>query len=261
MISLTNHPIGTYAKLLIQNNPTLVTIINDKTRYVKEQIHGESNTEIILTDQQINDALNGPFQSFFKCYLNALAKIAKVTLALNLSNDDLFKEKDFEEPVDHGIPAHLLATLDFSTINQVEKSFTENVREHFVSLEAIIDDWTQSVLSAMQQHQIPLSDREIQDFAINEPISELNNRFIDLKLELPKLKKGPFDFQEYFTLKSTLAIQSALGRSHQASTSAEINTHLQKLKSPLSSVFETEEKLVAQLKDDLETLLKPIVTA
>jgi len=87
------------------------------------------------------------------------------------------------------------------------------------------------------------------------------NRFIDLKLDFPKLKKGAFSFRAYFTLKTTLSIQSALSRLHEPNTTKDIQQVLQKLKPDLKAIQEAEKTLCQSQQAALDEITRPIAIA
>src|SRR3990167_5255116 len=112
MLDLKTHYIGTYARNLIADWPLITRLIREKTEWTKDTISKQENPEINATpnvgvrdDQQIDDALNGPFQDFFHTHLAAHANIARFEAAHTFMKDDLFKESDNVDDFALGIPA------------------------------------------------------------------------------------------------------------------------------------------------------------
>lgn len=258
MMTLTNHPIGTYAKALIQDWPTMADYILQKTQFVKDIVHAEtsspSDADKLLTKQSINDAFNGPFQTFFKCHLGALAKIMKATIALTLFKEDVLKKKDFDAPVDYGVPEYVLHQVEFSDLKKMKKTLDEHTQEHFAQWEGQIDAWQESLLLCLQQNNLPLNEIETQDFIQNEPITEINNRFTDLKIEIPKLKKDAFNFHQYFILKLTLTAHSALSRQHLSNTTKDISQAIQCAHPILKTIKNTEKELIEAQKKAIDEI-------
>ena len=81
MLTITPHFISTYAKSLVADWSVIHNFIKEDTIWIKDRLH--SNSASILTTKQINDALNGPFQTFFRTHLKAYALISKIETALN----------------------------------------------------------------------------------------------------------------------------------------------------------------------------------
>ncbi len=131
---------------------------------------------------------------------------------------------------------------------------TELTKEHFAQWESAIETWAKSLLQDLKKNNVTLSDLELQEFMINQPISELNDRFLNLKITLPKLSKSNFDFEQYFTLKTTLAIHSALSRSQLPNTESAIEKIFKTLNSTLKSIHQTEK----ELSQAQETVLKEL---
>src|SRR3990167_10684279 len=108
MIEIQNHFTGTYAKNLLADWTVITQLIHQETAWVKDTINkqNESNakTASLLTDQQINDALNGPLQQFFIPHLQAYVAISKVETALTITKDDFFKENESAIENTLGIP-------------------------------------------------------------------------------------------------------------------------------------------------------------
>lgn len=262
MIDLKNHFFSTYAKALIQDWKTIAAMIDKQSKLVKEAVHQKESepTSLLFSDRQLNDAFNGPYQHFFKQHLSAYAKIRQIELALMITKGDVLKEKDIETDISHPVPKKLIDRLEFSDLKQYRESLDTLTQDHFTQWESHVLSWTESLISEMEKNQCPLSDLENYDILQNEPMSELNNRFIDFKLELPKLKSDALNFQQYFQLKATLAIHSALSRMHQANTKKEIQQVLEKLDAVLKNIRKTEHQLLKTHQDAILQLLRPITT-
>lgn len=266
MFNLPQHFTGTYTKNILIDWSPLSNYMLEKTTWVRDTIQSATDTQSIksptLSDQQINDALNGPMQLFFKQHLRAYATISKVETALTISSDDLFK--DSEHPIDSffGVPESLLAKIDFSSLKELRKQCDTLTKEHYEQWQSNIQTWTNILLQDFKKNNLTLSDLEIQEFSINQPISEIEDRFIHLKLASPDLKKTGCDFQEYFTLKSTLVIQSALSRSQLPNTDRDIQNILKSPQHTLKLINKAEKELSkTQEKTLLHTLITPISVA
>ncbi|OGT42199.1 MAG: hypothetical protein A3F13_02060 [Gammaproteobacteria bacterium RIFCSPHIGHO2_12_FULL_40_19] len=251
MIELSNHFTGTYAKNLLADWTVLTQLIRQQTAWVKDTINVKNEMGAIsplLTDQQMNDALNGPFQQFFKPHLQAYAAIAKIETALTISKEESFKESEHNIPNPLGIPDTFLAKMEFSTLKELHNKLVALTQEHHTAWESEIQNWTKSLLQELKKNNLTLSDLELQDFTINQPISELNDRFLNLKIAFPKLSKTDFDFAQYYTLKAMLAIHSALSRSQMPNTEAAIEKIVKTLHPTLKSIHKTE-KVISQAQE------------
>ncbi len=211
MIDLKERFFSTYTKALMEDWTVLATamakqtqLIKDAVRQIKpaestESTESDSKLEItsLLDDRQFTDAFNGPFQDFFRKHFEAYAKISQLELALMVNKGDLFKEKDMELNITAEIPNRLLQ-LEFSDLKPYRQSLDTLTEQHHTQWEEYVSHCAQLLISTIKQNGLSLSDLEEKDLCMNESISELNNRFIDLKIELPKLSKEPFNFQQYF---------------------------------------------------------------
>lgn len=258
MIELQNHFTGTYAKSLLADWPVLTQCIRQKTAWVKDTINiknkTDANAALLLTDQQINDAFNGPFQQFFIPHLRAYVAIAKIETALTISKEDFFKESEQTVSNPLGVPDAFLAKMEFSTLKDLHHKLVALTQEHYAQWESETQAWTEALLQTIKKDNLTLSDLELQDFTINQPLSELNDRFLNLKVAFPKLSKSPFDFEQYYTLKATLAIHSALSRSQMPNTEAAIEKIFKALSANLKSIRQTEKKLAEAQEKALKEL-------
>ena len=267
MITLTEHHIGTYAKVLLEDWTIIRDILVQKTKLAKELVHHNDDSsdnnslKTLLSDRQINDALNGPYQSFFKQHLAAYASLAHLTFALNISKGGVLKTKDFFGDIDYGLSDALLTQRDFPQVKDAKGTLDSMVSEHLMLWESQIDSWNEMLLSTLAQNDFTLNDIELNDFQQNETISELNDRFIDIKVDLPKLKKEAFNFHQYFMMKLTLAIHSALSRLHQPNTTKDIHVVLNLCQKQLKEIRKTEKELDKEQQAEIDSLIKPIMNA
>ncbi len=264
MLTLDNHFISTYAKNYLSDWSVIKHIIKQQTTWVKDIIHASDNENHAITDQQINDALNGPFQLFFKSHLRAYALLTKIETALTFTKDDTFKESDHMSDITLGISKYILDTTEFSTVQALRAKLDELTNTHYAQWETEIKNWTDlllpefKLLPQFKKNKLLLSENEIQDFSINQPLSEIHERLTELKIAIPKLSKSDFDFPQYFTLKATIAIQNALSRMQQPHTEKEIEEELKALKAPLKSIAHAEQTIIEMQQKALDDLLLPM---
>lgn len=263
MIELQSHFISTYTAALLSDWKVPADILREETARMKDIIQSEeSKPDSLLAsqlnEQQINDALNGPFQHFFKAHLHAYAMIAKVESALTISKEEFFKEGEQTTDTIYGLSTAFLNKIELSTLKQLREKCDALTQQHHADWKTHIQNWGESLITEFKKNNLLLSDPEIQHFAVNETITELHDRFIHLKLEPPKLNKIAFDFNQYFTLKSALAIQSALARMQQLHTEKEIDAQLKNLHSILKSISKAEKELTETQKKALTELVAPI---
>lgn len=242
MLTLQNHFYNTYAKMLLAHWTVLTQYIHQTTLWVKDTLQ-EKKDGVLLSDQQINDALNGPFQQFFKPLLAAQAKLAKLESAVTLSKEDFFKEAESESNKTLGLAKQLIEKTEISTLKELRKKCDELTTEYYAQWDTHITEWTELLLADFKKMDLVLSDIEIRDFTTRHPVSELDTIYVDLKVPAPKLSKTDFNFSQYFKAKTTLAIHSALNRTQQPNTEHDIAQKMKALKSTLSTIEKTEKKL------------------
>lgn len=261
MLDLHPHFISTYSKnLLIQWTP-ISDLIRKLTAWIKETIQEKDQdqfTSSLLSDRQINDALNGPFQAFFKSHLATYVAIAKVETALIFSKEDFFKESEHELDMTFGVPEKLLTSMEISTLKNLRDQLDDITQNHYLAWETHIQAWIETLLDNFIKNDVQLSDLEIQDLLTNQPVSELHDRFINLKLTIPKLSKDHFNFQQYFTLKTTLAIQSTLGRTQQRGIQNDVEEVLKSFQATFKAIHASEKELLLSQQKVLDQLVLSI---
>ncbi|MCX7120497.1 MAG: hypothetical protein NTZ67_01775 [Gammaproteobacteria bacterium] len=262
MITLQNHFTGTYAKNLLADWKIIANLMLQKSTWVKDttqaQLEKETLKPLTLTDLQMSDAFNGPFQHFFKIHLRAYAKISTIETALTISKDDLFKESEMPTNTIFNIPEKLLSSIESSALKELRAKLDSSTKEHYALWESAIQNWIDTFIQTLKNNDITLSDIELNDLATNQPISELHDLFINLKIALPKLSKSAFDFQQYFTLKIILTVQSALGRAQQPHGEKEIEAMLKTLQPIFKVINKTEKELLATQEKSVNELVAGI---
>lgn len=258
MIDLQHHFTGTYAKNLLVNWAVMADLIKQKTTWMKDTLQNQSQS-LILTNQQMDDVFNGPFQQFFKLHLRGYAQISKIETALTIEKDELFKESEFSVDATLDVPRNLLNTMEYATLKELHNKLNVLTKENYAQWELHTQTWANALIQALKENNITLSDIELHNFTINQPISELQDLFINLKLTIPKLSKSAFDFQQYFILKTTLMVQSALGRAQQSHTDKEIEQFLKILKPIFKTIDETTKTTSAAQEKAVNELLIPIM--
>ena len=251
---LPHHFTSTYAKNLLADWALISELISKKTAWIKETIQqtdDEQKNTRLLSERQLNDALNGPFQAFFKMHLNAYMQMTKLETALTIAKEEFFKDSEHPVDITFGIPESILTTTDLSSLKESREQLNQLTQKHHTELETTVQAWVQELLAAFEPNNVPLSKIEIEDFTANQPISELQDRFLNLKVTLPSLKKTDLDFQQYFRLKITLAIHSALHRMQLPNTDKDIEQALKTFQPILKTVGKAEEKLMAEQKTAL----------
>lgn len=260
MLSLDNHFLGTYGKSFLVDWVVIADMIRDKTYWIKETLAADGPTKEnqLLSDQKIDDALNGPYQLFFKIHLNAYAKISKLEAALTISQDEQFKESEHAADITLGLPKFLIERNDFSSLKELRDQLNTQTKAHYEALEQANMDWKNTVIAELKVVDIQLADVELQELNTNQPATELNDRFINLNLPAPKLPKNPFDFAQYWMIKTVLAIHSTLSRLQLPHTEKEIDGKLKSMRHTFKKIQDAEKTLLDTQSSALKKLLTPI---
>lgn len=259
MASPTSIPyyIPTYVRLLCSEWTAINTLIIEHGTPMREKIHGKREF-LIPEESYLNDALNGPYQPFLETCLNAHARVARIRLELTLEENDLFKRGENVPSNPARIPQKILKKCNLAECDNLTKKLSEHIQTYAGQWRESVHTWSLELQSALNQAGLKLTDIEIQHFNDDEPISDLHNRFIELKLEKPTYKREKKGFSAYFILKLTLAIHSILSRLQQPHGPSEIEPYLKSAKSPLEKIHQEETQLLNAQKTELNSLIAPV---
>lgn len=262
MIDLQNPFISTYSRALLSDWNVIRDMMIMESKRIKDVMQADTETDPLfetqINNQQINDALNGPFQHFFKAHLRVYATITKIESALTIKKEDLFKESEHLSDSIFGLSVNFLEKIELSTLKQLREQCNALTIQHHADWKKHIQNWGETLLAEFKKNNLGLSDIERQDFMTNQTISELNDRFVDLTVSPPTLSKYPVDFNQYFILKGALTIQSALARMQQSHTEKEIDMQLKKMSSVFKTIGKIEKGLLEGQKKALTELVKPL---
>lgn len=236
---------STEAKVLINSWQSIRNIIKEHTTLVKKQDATNDGSESpLLSDQQLNDAFNGPYQHFIKQKLSAYAKLGFLRLQLTIHQDDSLRSPHHNET--KVIPTATLEKHSINDIDKMQSELDELTNNQHQQWQEQIKAWQQQLIMSLTAIDVPLNDLEIKELQDKEPLSELFDRFTVLNLEPIKLAKTDFDYEKYLRLKVNLAVYSSLSRRHQSHTENEIEEIIKKLKNDFDQINQQEKKLLEE---------------
>ncbi|MCH9770385.1 MAG: hypothetical protein K0U12_05845 [Gammaproteobacteria bacterium] len=259
MVKTTQYFIDSYTRIAISGIKPLMDIINKHTAAPhQEEAEADQPTADILQSEQINDMLNGPYASFMQDKLDAYAKLIRLKLILNIDNSDNLKGARNNQLLKENIPEKFLKKLENSKLKTIQKTLDELTTAHYQALQDFFQDACQKVMQGLRDAGIEFSVLEIAGFSEQETLTELLNRCTEMQIELPKIDKQAFNFNSYLKLKSTMSIQSALSRQHEAHGKKEIEPYMKKLKNIFSEIDKTEQELLKTQAQETVTAVKEI---
>jgi len=239
-----NRSIPSDAKVLLDDWETLSRIILKVATPLRDRLEPKENSSNLIPDNIINDAVNGPFHPFFAAKLKAFAQICELRMLVTISENEALQSKKKIDKKE--TPTEKLAKkISITELDKKQKELDEMTNEHYAQWQELIEDWVEDIKEALEQHNVPLSNLELQELKQLEPISELLDRFTHLNIEPPKNKKDEFNFANCFKYKTDLAIHSSLSRRHQPHEKKNIDTVIKKLK-PVFNAIQKEESNIAR---------------
>lgn len=261
MLKSNDFMVSTSAKVFLNDWGALRDIISKHTMLVKDaanpDVTPQNPATSLFSDRQMDDALNGPYQSFIKQKMAAYATLSKVRFKLTVQQDENLKEFTHSEEDQNELNAFLGQT-SLSNLDKMQNELDELTRTHHQAWQAQLTDWRNSLVSSLNQANLPLTDREVEELNHQEPASELFARFVDLKIETPKKLDHADDYSKYYTLKTMLAISSSLARQHKPSTEKDIEPILKKLKSNFEAIHQSEKTLIKTQQGETDAVVQPI---
>lgn len=254
--------VTTSAKVFLNDWVALRDIINEHVTLIKEAANADAAlanpATALFSDQQMDDALNGPYQAFIKQKLSAYAKIARVRLKLTVDQDENLRAEKHPEQDNPALDA-LIENISTNDLDNMQSELDELTKAHHAMWQSQLSEWKNHLAHDIQQKNVLLSDLEMKELEDQEPASELLNRLIDLKIELPKKINRANNYKHYYTLKTKLAVFNALSRQHKPHTNADIEAITKTLKPSFNDIENAETALVNAQRLETEAIIAPLI--
>ena len=260
--------LSSYAKLSLSQWQVLADLIRDYSTPTKAQgSEAELDTNIAPNTQQqtleikqINDAIDGPMQAFFRDKISAYASLSQVKMALKIASDDNFKENLSPSNIPVLLEPKQLGNIDTDTLDITQQQLDQLTTEHKLQWQQHFADWSTLVAQKINAVGLNLNMIEIAELQTLEPMSELWERYLTLNLERPKINQATMDYQQYLMLKSHLAIYSSLSRQHQPHQKKDIHTYIKQLSKDLNAIHDAEKQLIKTQAEETKEALSALPT-
>jgi len=249
-MKLKNRFLSTYSKIIISQYRPLKAIITAHTLAVDED-------QKILSSEQINEVLNGPYGHFTQLAISAYATFSKLISGLNLVQDTLFKTKRVNISKEVKLPQHL-KNYPLTKITALEKNLGKTLTENHQIWQKQLEEWENELLEVFKSIAFSLSEIETREFQSKETISTVLNQFTEFKITLPKINLHSLTFTDYLTLKTYLAIHNSLARRQKPSAHLEIMNILKKLMPTLTTIRKKEKEILQEQKKKVQKIIHPI---
>jgi hypothetical protein len=269
---------GTQARILMTEWKALAKLIIAHSAIVKEKpianIEDLENFDIenlenltfsttndlpdVLTQKQVQTALQGPFGALLKDKMAAYAKIARLRLEIHLAKEELFKNKRAVKPESEQISAKKLDKLSVEQLDLIQHNLDMLTEQHDQEWREFIHHWSEQLLNFLNESRTGLTEREIDEFYHEETSTALLPRFIELGLKLPQKEYPQMSCVDYLHLKAILMIQSALSRQHLPHDDSEIQLKLKNFKSDFSDMEKQEQQARADQQQLTDAILSPL---
>lgn len=210
----------------------------------------------LLTETQIHDGFYGPYHALIRAFSQAYALISKLRTHLTITQDENIKA--LLKTSDLNLPKAVKTEINAATLDKLQRKIDELVKEHFKKWEEQIIRWREQLIMQLTMHEIALSDFEIEDLSQPETLSEMLERFIELKLTPPKIKGDAYSFSDFLRCKAILVIHSAFNRQHESRSIEEIQKITKLFKNDFKQMDVEQEQLIDKIHRDLEETTKEL---
>lgn len=265
--ALPHYFVGTYTKVIISNYATLNQILFHRTTTIKDQLINESQSQqenkaegmpLVLSNQQLDDALNGPFSSFFKSFLNVFSLIAYLQQQIVQLNDEVFASKNENANNSYHIARDKLKKISINDIEMFEQKVNSFMTKSNDEWSDLVNESSQLLIEGFGRLNMKLTDTDLQELYNLYTASELVNRLNDMKVDCSAQEKSTENhLQNYFTLKCKLTLYSYLGREQQQIDNKHIEKSLTSFSELLASLTKKEKEISKRTQKELQDITIP----
>ncbi len=252
----------TTAKVLINEWGAIREVIEEISTLLKDKQSEDSDTFVeapvnLLTDQRVNDSIDGPYQTFIKKTLSAYSAINNVRMQVTFTQNENLNIKNVA-PAESDLPKEVLKNFNAAMLDKLQHELDTLTRENFKAWQEMIYNWQQNISLGLTMADVALSELEIKELNDLEPLSELEARFADMKLDMPKIAKTGLDFKQYLTMKANLCIHSSLSRQHKEHKPTDISSTLKKIKDTFKQIAQEEKELIQSQNDAINQVISTL---
>ncbi|MDF1795978.1 MAG: hypothetical protein P1U63_05520 [Coxiellaceae bacterium] len=253
----TSYFIPTYTRIMISDWSNIARFIIEHARPMKDKVNPDENQQnYVPSESQVNDALNGPFNGYIHQCISAFAKIARVRIEHTRKDSDFFITEATENNPNE-IPERLLKQTSSAECDNLTKQLNDKVATYSQQWRDAANHWVSQVQQQLMSQDLPLSEIEITELKDDEPLSDVLDRYTELKVEHPKLPKE-MNFAVYYTLKTTLAVHSVLSRLQKPHTANDIDKHIKPLKKLFVTITEEQKQLLENQQVEIAEIIAPV---
>jgi hypothetical protein len=198
----------TYSKIMLSQYDPVKNIVQKHTPGISEE---KIEDQTLLSSEQLNEALNGPYGRFINLILPAYAGFNKLVSSINLTQDTLFKTKRVNIAAEVDLPKQL-KNFPLNKMTALEKKLQQYINEYHDIWETLLQEWNEHLLKSIASIDFAVSEIEQREFTLEETVSQILNQFTDFRIDMPAVNLESLTFHEYLVLKIHLMIHNSLGR-------------------------------------------------
>jgi hypothetical protein len=264
---------STYTKIFINDWPAFRIALAKHTSAIGSEGKKNLRDFALISDKELNSALSGPFAPVFEEFLNAYLIIKRANFEKRLQDDSVFteakenlpenpcnmKDREADIKLKHKEPPEEVIRITSSAdtekrLEQLDALFNTSFRT-FAKLHQAAYNESIKKFTAIN---CTLSEQDKNFLNSDEPLDEIQRRFIDISLEIPKIKDGGLFFSYYLQLKLILCIHSTLSMQQLPHGNKDILEKLKQFKEITTTCEKHEEKMVTNQQTNVAGIIKAI---
>lgn len=243
-------------KAIINDWITLREILGQITTTLKDKKVKNSkdldNLMQPLSDTQLTDALNGPYHQYLAKLVHKYSEIGKLRLNNVINQDDNIKPHIHDREVK--LPENVNREISSAALDKLQRQLDELAKTQLQQWQDLIQNWQEQLLMQLTMNDITLSEIEIEELSQQEVLSELQNRFNDLNITLPRKKHERYNFSDYLRLQVMLCLHSCLSRQHKPHDDGELQKIIKKFRGDFKQITQQENELLKNQNTELEAV-------
>lgn len=261
-----------YTKILLNDWPTFRRAISDHTTAVGGKKDDPTQLSLV-SDQELNDALSGPYAPVFEQFLDAYMLIRRANFEKRADSESVFKdakEKLPENPCNmkdrDADPKFKRDEPPEEILNVTSSADTERRLEQldalfqtcFKTFAKLHQAAYNEASKVFEKTDLKLSEQDKSFLTSDEPLNEIHRRFSDISLNIPKIRDNGLFFSHYFQLKLILCIQSGLSMRQQPHSDKDIKAKLKDFSNIIETCETHEAKMINNQQTNIDEIIKAI---
>ena len=203
---------------------------------------------------EISDLFQGPYRAWLSCLIDKYMILTKLKAHVTIKNDDNIHP--YLHDSNFSIPAGIKTDQNSAAIDKMIMTLEKLCQTQYQQWQSQQENWQEQFSMLAMGCNLTLSTHEVDNFQHYETISELKEAFATQNTTAPKNKKPYYDFHDYYQMKVTLAIHSALTRQHMPHSIADIEQVYKNFKNYFKTIQQEAEKTLSSMQKEADSIMQ-----